>query len=172
VLTSSTRPVETTSSADRFRVAAGPGATASLRVTEEQTHSLQYQLVQTNNDQLRLIFERTEPNSAAVAQVQAALAPVIEARARLAALETQLTDKQHQIDRVTEDQKRLSTSLAALKATPEERALAKRYAGEASADEDQLQSLARDRAALEQQRAAAQQALSSAIDSLDVDMNL
>jgi hypothetical protein len=168
-LTSEVKPVETTGSAYRFRVIAAPGETVSLHVAEERSRGTSFQLVQTNDEQLRFLFDRGGADSA---RVQAALAPVISARARLSEIETQLKAKQQQIDRVTEDQKRLSASLAALKSSPEERALAKRYASESNADEDQLQSLTRDRSALEQQRATAQQALSAAIDGLEVDLTL
>ena len=50
-----------------------------------------------------------------------------------------------------------------MKDSPEERELARRYAGEMNKDEDQLLSLRKDQADLVQQRKAAQQALDEAI---------
>ena len=103
------------------------------------------------------------------AAVEKALAPVLAARAKVHDLDTQIDAKQKDIDRLAEDQKRLHDNLAGLKDSPEERALARRYAGEMNTDEDQLQSLRKDQADLEQQRKTAQQALDDAIRHLDLD---
>jgi predicted nucleic acid-binding Zn-ribbon protein len=103
------------------------------------------------------------------AALEKALAPVLAARAKLADLEVRVDEKQKDIDRVETDSKRLHDNLVGLKDSPEERTLARRYAGEMNTDEDQLQTLRKDRADLEQQQKAAQQALDDAIASLNLD---
>lgn len=67
-------------------------------------------------------------------------------------LRIQLDAKQKDIDRVTDDSKRLRDNIQRLKDSSEERALARRYAGEMNADEDQLQKLRKEHSDLEQRR--------------------
>ncbi len=164
-LTSDVKPVETTASLYRFSVATQPGETVRLHVGEAYTGASRWQLTNLPDDQLQVILSG-QGNRAAV---EKALAPVLAARAKVHDLDTQIDAKQKDIDRLAEDQKRLHDNLAGLKDSPEERALARRYAGEMNTDEDQLQSLRKDQADLEQQRKTAQQALDDAIRHLDLD---
>ena len=73
------------------------------------------------------------------------------------------------MDRLAEDQKRLHDNLSGLKDSPEERALARRYAGEMNTDEDQLDALKKERVDLDGQQKAAQQGLDEAVRKLDLD---
>jgi hypothetical protein len=59
-----------------------------------------------------------------------------------------------------------------LKDSPEERALARRYAGEMNTDEDQLQWLKKDQGDLEAQRKQAQQTLDETIRNLSIDLDV
>ena len=129
---------------------------------------MRYQLTDLQDDQLQIILNGSGNRAA----IETALAPVLAARAKVHDLDTQIDAKQADIDRLAEDQKRLHDNLAGLKDSPEERALARRYAGEMNADEDQLQSLKKDQADLEQQRKTAQQALDDAIRKLDLDQDV
>jgi hypothetical protein len=164
-LTSDVKPVETTASLYRFSVATQPGETVRLHVGEAYTGASRWQLTNLPDDQLQVILSGSGNRAA----VEKALAPVLAARTKVHDLDTQIDAKQKDIDRLAEDQKRLHDNLAGLKDSPEERALARRYAGEMNTDEDQLQSLRKDQADLEQQRKAAQQALDDAIRHLDMD---
>ena len=167
-LNSEIKPVETTASLYRFSVAAQPGETVRLHVGESHTQGVRYQLTDLQDDQLQIILNGSGNRAA----IETALAPVLAARAKVHDLDTQIDAKQADIDRLAEDQKRLHDNLAGLKDSPEERALARRYAGEMNADEDQLQSLKKDQADLEQQRKTAQQALDDAIRKLDLDQDV
>lgn len=167
-LSSDAHPVETTSSNYRFSVLTGAGKTARLHVSETHTEFSRWQLVDLDNPQLHVALDGSDNLPA----VQRALAPVVTARARVHDLDAHFAAKQTEIDRVEADSTRLHTNIQGLKDSPEERALARRYAGELSVDEDQLQTLRKDRADLEQQRQAAQQALSEAIRTLSLDLDL
>jgi predicted nucleic acid-binding Zn-ribbon protein len=145
-----------------------PGETARLHVGEAQMLGQRYQLTAIEDDQLQVIVNGGG-NRAAVEQ---ALAPVLAARARVHDLDTQIEGKQKDIDRRTEDQKRLHNNLAGLKDSPEERALARRYAGEMNTDEDQLQWLKKDQGDLEAQRKQAQQTLDETIRNLSIDLDV
>ncbi|MGB7133705.1 MAG: hypothetical protein WBD46_00340, partial [Acidobacteriaceae bacterium] len=161
-------PVETTPSAYRFRVVVKAGQTAELRVGQTHTLSTRVALATASDEHLRFLINTRGFNGS----VAKALAPVLAARARLHTLETELAANQQQIDRAAADSTRLHDNLQGLKDTPEERALARRYAGEMNADEDQLQSLRKDRSGLEQQQTAAQQALDDAIHNLNLDQDM
>ncbi|HET7346979.1 MAG TPA: hypothetical protein VFJ10_06590, partial [Acidobacteriaceae bacterium] len=167
-LTSDTKPVETTASLYRFRVSVQPGETVRLHVGQAHTEGTRYQLTSLTDDQLQVILTGSG-NRAAIEQ---ALAPVLAARAKVHDLDTQIAQKQTEIDRIEQDSTRLHNNIGGLKDSAEERALARRYAGEMNADEDQLQTLRKDRAGLEQQRTAAQHALDEAIRNLNLDQEV
>ncbi len=164
-LTSEVKPVETSASYYRFSVATQPGETVRLHVGQAHTGVVRYELSAIGDDQLQVILKGNS-NPAAVEQ---ALAPVLAARSKVHDLDTQIDAKQKDVDRVEADSKRLHDNLVGLKESAEERELARRYAGEMNTDEDQLQTLRKDRAALEQQRKDAQQALDEAIGKLEVE---
>jgi hypothetical protein len=165
-LTSEVKPVETTATLYRFSVATQPGETVRLHVGEAHTQGVSWQLTAIQDDQLQVIVTG---NNADRPALEKALAPVLAARAKVHDLDTQLNAKQTEIDRLATDQKRLHDNLDGLKDSPEERVLARRYAGEMNTDEDQLQALKKDQADLEQQRKTAQQALDEAIRNLNLD---
>jgi hypothetical protein len=167
-LNSEIKPVETTASLYRFSVAAQPGETVRLHVGESHSQGVRYQLTNIQDDQLQIILNGSGNRAA----IETALAPVLAARAKVHDLDTQIDAKQADIDRLAEDQKRLHDNLAGLKDSPEERALARRYAGEMNADEDQLQSLKKEQADLELQKKTAQQVLDEAIRKLDLDQDV
>jgi hypothetical protein len=167
-LTSDTKPIETTSSDYRFRVEAQPGEIARVRVAEKTTSQTGFALVAVDDAQLQVILSGNG-NIPALTQ---ALAPVLAARARVHDLDVQTNAKQKEIERAEADSTRLHTNIQGLKDSPEERDLARRYAGEMNADEDQLQSLRKDLASLQQQRTAAAQSLNGAIRNLNLDQDI
>ena len=164
-LTSEIKPVETTASLYRFSVATQPGETVRLHVGESYTLGVSYRLTGIGDDQLEVILSGSGERPA----LEKALAPVLAAHSKVHALDTQIDAKQADIDQLAADQKRLHDNLEGLKDSPEERELARRYAGEMNTDEDQLLSLRKDQADLVQQRKAAQQALDEAIRALNLD---
>lgn len=166
-LDSQTKPVETTSSVYRFRILVAPGDTVQLPIRETHTDDTLFELTEMGGDQLDALLSGGD-NSA----LRKALAPVATARSKVRDLDQQIAAKQSQIQNVEADSARLAGNLKSLKDTDEERALARRYAGEMNTDEDQLQTLRGDLASLRQQRTAAQNALDQAISNLDLDEDL
>lgn len=167
-LTSEVKPVETTPTLYRFNVATQAGETVRLHVGEEHTQGVRYQLTSLPDDQLQIILNGSGNRAA----VEKALAPVLDARAKVHDLETQIDANEKETDRLAADQKRLHDNLAGLKDTPEEKALARRYAGEMNSDEDQLDALKKQHADLDAQRKAAEQVLNGAIRQLDLDQDV
>lgn len=161
-------PVETTASWYRFNVVTPPGETVRLHVGEVHPERMVYQLTGISDDQLTIMLNGAGDRPA----IEKALAPVLSARAKVHDLDSQIAAKQQAVDNVEADSTRLHNNLQGLRDSAEERALARRYAGEMNADEDQLQSLRKDLADLQQQRTAAQQALDQAISNLDLDADV
>lgn len=164
-LNSDPAPVETTASWYRFNVITPSGETVRLHVGEVHPERTTYRLTGISDDQLTIMLNGAGDRPA----IEKALAPVLSARAKVHDLESQIAAKQQSIDSVEADSTRLHNNLQGLRDSEEERALARRYAGEMNADEDQLQSLRKDLADLQQQRTVAQQALDQAIRNLDLD---
>lgn len=167
-LSSDTKPVETTASLYRFRVAPQPGETVRLHVGLTHVENTRYQLTGLSDDQLQVIIN----SSGNLPAIDQALAPVLAARSKLHNIETQIAEQDVEINRIEQDSTRLHNNIGGLKDSAEERALARRYAGEMNADEDQLQALHKHRADLEQQRTAAQHALDQAIRQLNLDQDV
>ena len=166
-LDSQVKPVETTPSVYRFRLLVAPGDTVRLPIRETHTDETLFELSEMSGDQLDALLSNGDN-----AALSKALAPVAAARAKVQDLDAQIAAKQSQIRNVESDSTRLAENLRSLKDTDEERALARRYAGEMNADEDQLQTLRSDLAGLRQQRTAAQKALDQAITSLNLDEDI
>ena len=122
----------------------------------------------TNESQLSLYLRNKSADPALLHQ----LAPVFAAQSRLATLDTEISQKQTAIHALVEDQKRLRDNLTALKGTPDERALARRYTTELNTQEDTLTTLRADLATLQQQRTTAATTLSITINSLSLNESI
>jgi hypothetical protein len=163
-LNSEVKPVETSASSYRFRVIAQPGETVRLHVGETHVEGTRYELANLDDDQLEVLLQNGDrPN------LEKALAPVIAARAKVNDLGDQMDEKDQEIQKAEADSTRLHANIQGLKDSAEERTLASRYAREMNADEDQLQTLRKERADLEQQQRTAQLALDEAIRNLNLD---
>jgi hypothetical protein len=164
-LDSDPKPVETTPTTYRFRVATPPGEGIRLHVGQRRTFDQVYYLTNTSDDQLLLILHNANASAAFTQQLE----PIFAAKRAVADLDRQIKAKQSAIDQITEDQKRLRENLSALKATAEERTLARRYTEELNQQEDKLATLRKDLDTLNQQRETAQQNLSNKIESLNLE---
>jgi hypothetical protein len=167
-LDSDPKPVETTPTTYRFRVATPPGEGIRLHVGQRRTFDQIYYLTNTSDDQLLLILHNANASSAFTQQLE----PIFAAKRAVADLDRQIAAKQSAITQITEDQKRLRENLSALKATAEERTLARRYTEELNQQEDKLATLRKDLDTLNQQREAAHQDLSNKIESLNLEEHL
>jgi hypothetical protein len=159
-LDSDPKPDETTPTAYRFRVATAPKQAARLHIGEHHIIDEYFRLVDSSDQQL-IVFLRNAKASPAVMQQ---LEPIFAAKHSVAALDTQIGDKEKAIKQLVEDQKRVRDNLGALKGSAEERTLAKRYTAELNTQEDTLATLRRDLAGLQQQRQSAQADLSNKIE--------
>ncbi len=164
------KPLESTPTVHRFRVATQAGETVRLHIGERHTLNQLYRLTDTTDDQLALLLKNANAGPAILQQLE----PVFQAKRAVVALDQQIAATQQSLDDIAKDQSRLRDNLTALKSTPdaEARPLAKRYTDELLQQEDTLATLHKDLDALNQQRQAAQQELSNKIDTLTLDESL
>jgi hypothetical protein len=164
-LDSDPKPDETTPTAYRFRVATAAKATGRLHIGERRTFEQHFRLIDSTDQQLAIFLRNSKAGPAVMQQLE----PVFAAKRAVAALDTQIKEKQDAINQLVNDQKRLRDNLGALKGSAEERSLAKRYTAELNAQEDTLATLRRDLAGLQQQRQSAEADLSNKIETLTLE---
>jgi len=167
-LDSDPKPAETTASAYRFRVATAPKETVRLHIGERHTLDQYFRLVDTTDQQLIVFLRNANAGPAVMEQLE----PIFAAKRAVAALDSQITDKQNAISQLVDDQKRVRDNLGALKGSAEERSLAKRYTAELNTQEDTLATLRHDLTTLQQQRETAAAELNNKIESLVLDEKL
>lgn len=165
-LAADAEPEETTASAYRFRLLVGSGKTVPLHVAQRRVLDTRYELANLSEEQLLLVL-RQDGNPPHVLQ---ALQPVLRAKRHLADIDTQIAQQHARVGEISNDQSRLRSNLQALKGSAEERALAKRYTEELNTQEDQLLKLRTDLESLQQQQAAARDALAALLESLQLDV--
>jgi hypothetical protein len=167
-LDSDPKPAETTASAYRFRVATAPKETVRLHIGEHHTLDQYFRLVDTTDQQLIVFLRNANAGPAVMQQLE----PIFAAKRAVAALDSQIADKQNAIRQLVDDQKRVRDNLGALKGSAEERSLAKRYTAELNTQEDTLATLRHDLTTLQQQRETAAAELNNKIESLVLDEKL
>ena len=167
-LDSDPKPEEATPAAYRFRVTAQPNETVRLHVGQRHTILTRYALLNTNDQQLAVLLQTDGLGT----QLRETLQPVVDAKRRIADLDAQLATQNRERSQIDADQARLRQNLAALKSSPEERALVKRYTVELNAQEDHLATLRDATTRLQAQREAAQAELAAKIQALDLTVNL
>lgn len=172
-LDSDPQPVETTDGLYRFRVVTAPGADVRLHVGERHTLSAQYRIAQMDERQLNAMLRTAGKTDAATEQaLREKLMPVIDARHKLADIDTQISDRNGEISRISDDQKRVRENLSSLKSSAEERDLIRRYSKQLNEQEDRLVTLRKEIESLQQQRAAAQANLDQVVESLQFEQQV
>jgi hypothetical protein len=159
------KPDETTGSAYRFKVPVAAKGTQTLVVRESQPVSASYQIVDCDEDRLKLFISQKSINP----EIEAALRKIIEQKGKVAALEEESTKRDDESKSIYDDQQRIRENLKALKGSAEERALTQRYTKQLDDQENRLQQLQRESADIAKQHDEAQAELDKMIDSLTMD---
>ena len=168
-LDSDPKPEETTSTIYRFRVITQAGETVRLHVGQRHTLLTRYALLTSSDQQIAALLQQEGGDTT---QVRAALQPVLDAKRRVAGLDTQIASQRDEQSRIEADQNRLRQNLTALKGSSEERALVKRYTAELNGQEDRLATLRDTVTELQAQRDAAQRELETLVEGLNLTVNL
>lgn len=162
------KPEETTSNDYRFEVKLEPKQTTTLEVRESKPLQVSYALNNMTSDRIAL-FVRQKSISP---DVQAALEKIVAQKARVAALQDQIDERNGDRQSIFDDQQRLRENLKALKGGAEEKALTERYVQKLNDEETQLGTLQKESSALAAQRDKAQQELDTMIGNLSMDTTL
>ncbi len=162
-LESDTKPVETTPSIYRFKVAVEPHQSAELRVSERSTIAQQI-AIDPDNDQTALLIETAKFTP----QLAAQLKPLIDAETALNGLNDKLDENGQKQKALADDEARDRDNLTALKGND----AAKRFVDELNQAEDAIQTARKDEADLEKQRDAARAQLESMIAKMSFDADL
>jgi hypothetical protein len=162
------QPDERTPGMYRFRVEVPAKASASLPVEEVRVLSSIYQLADLDADQVVVFVKQ----GAISAEVAGALKKITEQKAVVAQLEEEMKNRQHDIEKIVDDQARLRENMKALKGSAEEKALLQRYTKQLDGQETQLDELRKKIEATEEQRDKANIDLERMIAELDIDATL
>jgi hypothetical protein len=162
------QPVETSATAYRFSVAAPARQTTLLTVEERQPLENRYDIGSLTDERLTVLV-RDSGNSEGVKQ---ALQPILAKKSEVAALATQLADRQAEVQRVSEDEQRVRENLGALKGTSQEQGAVKRYAAELTQQEDRIASIRREAGDLDRMRQQAADQLQLLVVGLALDILL
>lgn len=110
ILDPSLTPAEKTPDVYRFRVAAAPGETTRLHLTETYPGEARFELVDSDDDQIALIVKETGQNAAVIAALQ----PVMAAR-RVEADATAAVERiQRRLEALRKDEERQRSNVTAL----------------------------------------------------------
>jgi hypothetical protein len=166
VLDAHLKPAETTPSAYRFRVPAGAGETARLRVAETFPGATTYELTNADENQLALIVKLSGHN----AQLEAALQPVLAARRRSADTEDAVRKINMRLAALREDEERERSNVTALAAA--DKASRERFVRDLNATEDKIAAAQKELTAAQAADEAADDDLDKKIEAVQVDAKL
>ena len=158
-------PEETAPGTFRFKLEIPPKATASLPVEAVRVLQNSFQLTNLDEDQIAVFIK----NGSVSPNVAEALKKVAAQKAAVVKLETEMENRQKDIDRIVADQARLRENMKALKGSAEEKALLQRYTRELDQQETELDSLRKTIQDTESQRDKANGILDDMIGNLDLD---
>jgi hypothetical protein len=155
-------PAETTISAARFRVTLDPRKEASLVVREVHADETRVSLLDMNEAWL------TQMASSGVsgAELERALAPVLEKKKALATLEERMGALVNEQQTIDQDQARVRENMKALRGSAEERPLLQRYTRQLDAQETRLDALKDEVSKLRLASDTARQELSRTVAAL------
>ena len=158
-------PDETAPGTFRFKLEISPKATTSLPVEEVRILQNSFQLTDLDEDQIAVFIK----NGSVSPNVAEPLKKIAAQKATVAKLETEMENRQKDIDRIVADQARLRENMKALKGSAEEKALLQRYTRELDQQETELDSLRKTIQDTESQRDKAQTLIDDMIGNLDLD---
>jgi hypothetical protein len=162
------QPAESSAGFHRFRLTIEPRKGASLTVEESYPRDVRVSIASMTDDQLAVFLR----GAGATAAVQAALKPIVDKKQAIAAFARDLAARQAETSRIADDQERVRENMKALKGSAEEKALVQRYARQLDEQENRLEVLRKETAALEQQRSQAQAELDKLIEALALDITV
>jgi hypothetical protein len=165
-LASGVTPAETSADVYRFVVPVGAKKTETFAVSEERPIEHTYRIADVNDQQLEIMIRESGGDEA----VKRALAPVIAARAALAAVAADQTQRTAEMKRISEEQQRIRQNMTSLRNSADEQQLLRRYTAQLGQQEDRMEALRRESDDLERRRRDAQAELARQIETVSADV--
>jgi len=160
------KPVETTPTVYRFRVAAQANETVRLHVGETHPGSAVYQLTNSNDNTLTYVLNQTDNNPALVAALQ----PIFAARRHQADMQIALDKVNARIAGLRSDEDRQRANVTALNGA--DKTARERFVHDLNATEDQIAAAQKDLATAQTALQAAEDDLAAKIESLQLNETL
>ncbi len=161
-------PADSTASFHRFRVAIEPKTTKTLTVKEYRPVSNRWMLTGITDNEIKLFLDQKMINP----EVENALRSVAKKENDIAVLDAVIAGRRAQVTNISDDQQRVRENMKALKGSVEEKALIERYVRELNEQEDRVQALRKEITEMQQKRDAAQSALTTMIENLQMEATL
>jgi hypothetical protein len=167
-LTDGETPVESSASFHRFRISIDPKKTTSLAVKEYRPIMNSYVLTNLSDDQIKFFLNQKMINP----EIEKALRKIVVQKNDISVIDAVITGRRSQVSVISEDQQRLRENMKALKGSSEEKALIERYVRELNEQEDRVQALRHEITEMQQKRDAAQSALNTMVEALQMEVTL
>jgi len=167
-LRSQTKPAETTADWMRFRLNVEPKQTASLVVEEARPTRSSYSVASLSSDQVALFTTQHSIDDS----IRTALQEILAQKDAVAELVAKKDARDEETQKIFDDQQRLRENVKALKGTPEEKPLLQRYTQQLNEQENRLETLQKETAALEIQIEAGNAKVNESIQRLAFDVKL
>jgi len=165
-LDSDPKPEETTPAMYRFRVATEPGATVRLHVVERHAGVTSYRLTNSNDSQLTVIMDQTNGNAA----VKQALMPILDARRKVAEMQTEVDKVNARLASLRADEERQRSNVTALGNA--DKLARERFVRDLNATEDQIAAAQKDLATAQGNLQGAKDDLAGKIEGLQINETL
>jgi uncharacterized membrane protein YgcG len=162
------RPIEKTQNAYRFRVELGPHKTEELRIGERQALMDKYLVSNLTPRDLELFISQRYLDETS----RLALEKIIGIKGQIADVDTRIQAIDREATEITTDQARLRENIKALGQNAEARQLIARYVAKANTQETRMEQLNEERRTKAESRVQLQLQLDAAIRSLAVDRRL
>ena len=159
-------PTETTANTYRFREVVAPGQTLTLHIGERHRGVNSYQLARSNDQQMSLILHDSGDDP----KVQAALAPIFDARRRVADAQTAVNQTKAILDNLRKDEDRQRSNITALQAA--DHTSRDRFVHDLNQTEDKITAAQTELTARTATLDAAKADLANRIDNLNLDVQV
>jgi hypothetical protein len=158
-------PEESSASFYRFRVDVDSGKTSQFVVEEVRPLEAAYEIKDLNDDQItQFAGQKT-----ITPEMEKIFRDVLAKKAKISSLEDQSSQREGEIEEIGKDQSRLRENMTALKGSPEERELLRRYTGQLNTQEDRLAVLHKEIAELKTKKEAAEDELDQMLEKMTID---
>jgi hypothetical protein len=162
------KPAESSQNFHRFRVHVDPKTSAQLEVKEFQDDENTWQLTNLSDDELALFVEQ----KTITPDLEAQLRKAVEQKKKVDEINVEISAKEGEFNRISQEQGRLRENMKALKGSAEEKQLTQRYVRELNDQEDQLQRLRNEINDLQSRRQAAQIELGKVVEAISFDQDI